>query len=136
MDRGEHGPIVVNASVYIGAYELESEAAKNRKKNGNRPLEHIDIGEVILHEKYSNGSVGNPSYEAKYDIALLKLKTPSNYSAVSLDLEGVVECCKDEELWNVGFGRKQIAGSYAIKREAAQFPFLPYNSCRKHFLRG
>lgn len=136
MDRGEHGLIVVNASVYIGAYELESDMVRNNRRSGNRPLEHIDIEEVISHEKYSNGSVGNPSYQAKYDIALLKLKTPSNYSAVSLDLEGVVECCEDEDLWNVGFGRKQIAGSYATKREAVQFPFLPYNSCRKHFLRG
>eukprot|EP00210_Caulerpa_lentillifera_P000926 g896.t1 len=139
MDPGEHGQSVLNTSVYIGGYTLEIDTKKRRKRSKhfkrNEP-EHIEVERVILHEKYSNGSAENPPYDVRFDVALLRLKNSSKYSPVSLDIEGQVPCCDNVELWNMGFGRREVSGPWSKRREETRYPFLPYEDCSGHFNQG
>lgn len=133
MDKEERGAHILNGSVLIHSYSLEVEETDS--ENEKQP-EVIGIERVILHEDHSSGSNGKRAYDARFDVALIKLKRPSEHEPVNLDIEGLADCCQDVDLWNVGFGRASFDGPWSEQTEAVKYAFLPFDECLDHFSQG
>lgn len=135
MDPGVSGQHVENATAHIGIYDLEPDTGgrrsrRNRQENANGIELHRTISNVIFHERYSNGTAGRPFYDARYDIALVNLTEPSTQSWVALPLERP-DCCDGVDFLNIGFGRSETSGPFAVTLEMAGFGFMPYQECEE-----
>lgn len=137
MDDGERGTHVLSGSVLINSYTLEVGETNTRNDSENEKLhEEIGIEKVILHEDHRSGSHGKRPYDARFDVALIKLEHASEHEPVNLDIEGLADCCQDVELWNVGFGRASFDGPWSEETEAVKYDFLPFEECLDHFSQG
>ena len=135
MDPGVSGAHVENATAHIGIYDLDPDAGgrqnrRNRQQNTDGSDLHRTISNVIFHERYSNGTAGRPPYDARYDIALVNLTEPSTQNWTALPLERP-DCCDGVDFLNIGLGRSETSGPFAVRLEMAGFGFMPYDDCQE-----
>ena len=118
-------PEWVLSAAHCEGYATHVEIGRYNHNNVSETFETIEVETEILHPRFDVASFD-------FDFMLLKLKNPSNHSAVKLD-DGSIKIPKRQTLTVVGWGKTSTYGNPSDILLEVEVDFFPNSRCKRRY---